>query len=112
MPWLLRDKQVLSSVEVMEGRGERRRGLRGREGIDGAALLRPARAVHTVGMRFPVDVAFCDGSLVVVGTVCSVSPFRVVLPRRRARCVIEAPAGTFERWGLRAGDELELECGE
>ena len=112
MPWLLRDKEVLASVEVMEDRRARRRGLRGRDGIDGAALLRPARAVHTLGMRFPVDVAFCDGRMVVVGTVCAVSPFRLVLPRRRARCVIEAPAGAFERWGLRPGDELEVECEE
>ena len=44
------------------------RGLLGRDGIDGAMLLRPARSVHSVGMRFPIDVAFCDQDLVVVRT--------------------------------------------
>ena len=108
----MRDKQVLASVEVMESRAARLRGLRGRDGLDGAVLLRPARAVHTVGMRFPVDVAFCDGRLVVVDVVCAVSPFRLLLPRLRARCVIEAPAGSFERWCLRPGDKLEVEVEE
>ena len=109
MPWLLRDKQVLASVEVMETRTARLRGLRGRDGFDGAVLLRPARAVHTVGMRFPVDVAFCDRRMIVVDVVSAVAPFRLVLPRLRSRCVIEAPAGSFERWCLRPGDELEVE---
>ena len=112
MPWLLRDKQVLASVEVMEARVARLRGLRGREGLEGAVLLRPARAVHTVGMRFPVDVAFCDGQMVVVDVVSTVAPFRLVLPRLRSRCVIEAPAGSFERWCLRPGDKLEVEVEE
>ena len=72
-------------------------------------LLRPAMSVHTAGMRFPIDVAFCDAGLVVIDTVCRVPPFRLLAPRLRARCVIEAEAGSFERWGLRPGDQLELE---
>jgi uncharacterized protein len=30
------------------------------------------------------------------------------LPRLRARCVIEAEAGAFARWGLRGGDRLDI----
>ena len=112
MPWLLRDKQVLASVEVMESWTARRRGVRGREGLDGAVLLRPARAVHTLGVRFPMDVAFCDAEMVVIDLLTCLAPFRLVLPRMRSRCVIEAPAGAFERWGLQTGDKLELELEE
>jgi uncharacterized membrane protein (UPF0127 family) len=105
--WLLRDGEVLASLEVAESRRDRRRGLLGRDSIDGAILLRPARSVHTLGMRFPIDVAFCDSDLRVV---------RIVrMPRRRvsrvvwrARAVIEAEAGAFARWHLRPGDELEV----
>jgi uncharacterized membrane protein (UPF0127 family) len=35
-------------------------------------------------------------------------PWRMSVPRRRGRSVIEAQAGAFERWGLRVGDHLEL----
>ncbi len=107
MAWLLRDGEVLASLEVAESRRDRRRGLLGRDGIEGAILLRPARSVHTMGMRFPIDVAFCDADLRVV---------RVVRMRRhrmsrlvwRSRAVIEAEAGAFDRWKLLPGDELEV----
>lgn len=107
MPWLLRDGDVLAAVEVAESFSSRLRGLLGRDGLDGALLLRPARSVHTIGMRFPIDVAFCDRDLVVLSTTC-LRPHRMTAPRRRAKVVVEAQAGAFERWGLRAGDALEV----
>src|SRR4030088_254331 len=69
MPWLLREGQVLAAVEVAERLGPRWRGLLGRDGLDGAYLLKPARSIHTVGMRFSIDVAYCDRDLVVLETV-------------------------------------------
>jgi uncharacterized membrane protein (UPF0127 family) len=107
VPWLLRDGEVLAAIELAESRQERWRGLRGRNGFEGALLLRPARSVNTVGMQFPVDVAYCSSDLVVVDMV-TMPRFRLGRPRRRASCVIEARAGAFERWGLRPGDQLEI----
>ena len=107
MPWLLRDGEVLAALEVADSRRARRRGLLGRDGIDGALLLRPARAVHSMRMRFPIDVAFCDADLVVLDT-CSLVPNRVSRSRLRSRAVIEAEAGAFDRWNLRPGDQLEI----
>ena len=69
MPWLLRDGEVLASLEVADDRRARRKGLLGRDGIDGALLLVPARSVHSIGMRFPIDVAWLDGDLTVLRTV-------------------------------------------
>jgi uncharacterized membrane protein (UPF0127 family) len=108
MSWLLRDGQVLASLEVAATRAERRRGLRGREGITGALLLRPARSVHTFGVRFPIDVAWCDKDLRVL-RVATVGRRRVTRAVRGARAVLEAEAGSFESWGLRPGDQLEVE---
>jgi hypothetical protein len=98
---------VLAAVEVADTLGARMRGLLGRDGIEGALLLRPAKSVHTLGMRFPIDVAFCDRDLRVIATVC-MRPHRVGVPRLRARCVIEARQGAFDRWRLRPGDQLEI----
>jgi hypothetical protein len=105
--WLVRGGDVLASVEVADTRRARRRGLLGRDGIDGAMLIRPARSVHTVGMRFPIDVAHLDGELVVV-RVARMAPWRVGMPVANARAVVEAEAGSFERWHLAVGDQLEL----
>jgi uncharacterized membrane protein (UPF0127 family) len=107
MPWLLRDDEVLAVLEVADDSRARLRGLLGRDGVEGAFLLRPAMSVHTLGMRFPIDVAFCDADLVVLDTV-SMGRHRLGRPRLRARAVIEAQAGAFERWRLQPGDQLEV----
>jgi uncharacterized membrane protein (UPF0127 family) len=107
MPWLLREGEVLASLEVARTRRDRVLGLLGRDGIEGALLIEPARSVHTVGMRFPLDVAFCDGDLTVLKVV-RMNRHRLTLPVLRAHCVIEAEAGAFARWELRPGDRLEV----
>lgn len=63
MPWLLRDDKVLASLEVADSRSARRRGLLGRDGFEGVLLFEGTRSVHSVGMRFPIDVAFCGPDL-------------------------------------------------
>jgi len=107
MSWLVRDGDVLAAAEVASGGRARRRGLLGRDTFDGALVLRPCRNVHTVGMRFPIDVAFCDSEGIVLRTV-SLVPWRVSPYVHKAAFAIEAHAGAFERWQLRAGDRVEL----
>jgi uncharacterized protein len=109
VPWLLREDEVLATLDVAEDRRSRRRGLLGRDGVEGALLLRPARSVHTIGMRFPIDVAFCDADLRVLRTV-TMGRHRVGRPCLKARCVIEAEAGAFAHWQLRPGDQLEVKA--
>jgi uncharacterized protein len=107
MTWVLRDDDVLAVAEVAASRRERKRGLIGRDDIEGALVLRPCRQVHTFGMRFPIDVAFCDRS----GTVLYLStlaPRRISRTVWRSAFVIEARAGSFERWKLRTGDVVEI----
>ncbi|MFN2607483.1 MAG: DUF192 domain-containing protein [Acidimicrobiales bacterium] len=118
MPWLLRDDTVLAALEVAESFRARSKGLLGRDGIDGALLLRPARQVHSFGMRFPIDVAFCgrpgqgDGEAgpgtLVVRRMVVMPPGRITRPSVRCRCILEAEAGAFARWGLAVGDRLEI----
>jgi uncharacterized membrane protein (UPF0127 family) len=106
MGWLLRDGEVLASLEVADRRPARRKGLLGRDGIDGALLLVPARSVHSIGMRFPIDVAWLDADLVVLRTA-RLHRHRITRPVLRSHAVLEAPAGAFARWELKVGDQLE-----
>jgi uncharacterized membrane protein (UPF0127 family) len=107
MTWLLRGEDVLATAEVADGLADRTKGLLGRTSFEGAMVLPRTRSVHTLGMRFPIDVAFCDREMVVVGVV-TLRPWRMSRPRRGGRSVVEAQAGAFERWGLKVGDKLDL----
>jgi uncharacterized protein len=107
MAWLVRDGEVLSAVEVAETARARRRGLMHRDRFDGALVLRPCRNVHTAGMRFPIDVAFCDVEGTVLRTT-TLAPWRISPIVRRAAFAIEAEAGAFDRWRLTRGDRVEL----
>lgn len=71
-------------------------------------LLRPARSVHSIGMRFPLDVAWCDRDLTVL-RVASLPRNRVTRPVVRSVAILEAEAGSFARWSLAVGDQLELQ---
>lgn len=107
MVWLVSDERVLASAEVVSSRRERARGLLGRDGLEGALVLERTKWVHTLAMRFPLDVAYLDRDGVVVKTV-RMNRHRVGLPVWRAQRVIEAEAGAFGRWGLHVGDVVEL----
>ena len=108
MAWLIREGEVLAALELAGSRKARRKGLLGRDGIDGAMLFPSARmGVHTLGMRFPLDVAFCDKDMV-VRRVVQVKPGRVTRPSFSAPLAIEAEAGAFDRWQLQCGDRLEV----
>ncbi|QXC63205.1 DUF192 domain-containing protein [Aquihabitans sp. G128] len=87
--------------------GPTARGLLGRDGFEGALLIERTRSIHTLGMRFPIDVAYCDAELQVLRTA-RLRRHRLPLPVPGARQVIEAEAGRFAHWGLRAGDRLEV----
>jgi uncharacterized protein len=107
MGWLMREGEVLASVEVARRPRERVRGLLGRDAVAGAIVLRPCRQIHTLGMHFPIDVAFCDRDGLVL-RVATVPPWRLTWPMWRSGFVVEAAAGAFERWGLHPGDHVEI----
>ncbi len=105
--WLVRDDQVLASVEVAIGRVAKARGLLGRDHLDGALAIPGRRSVHSFSMGFELDVAFLDADGVVVRTL-RLRRRRVTLPVWQARCVVEAEAGAFGEWELKVGDVLEI----
>lgn len=89
-------------VEVPTTRRERARGLRRRAGLAPGTglLLERCRSVHTVGMRFPITVAFLDRDLTVL-EVRRLPVGRILLPRVRSRHVLELSIGADVRVGDR-----------
>ena len=85
----------------------RMKGLLGRSmlGPGEGLLLRPASAIHTFFMRFPIDAVFLDRDWRVVGIAGDVAPWRTA-GRKGAKAVLELPAGESARRSLQLGDRL------
>jgi uncharacterized membrane protein (UPF0127 family) len=107
MAWLVCGSRVLASADVLSSRRARATGLIGRHGVDGAVVLPNCRWIHSVGMRFPLDVAYLDGDGTIV-KIARLKPHRICAPVLQARTVIEAEAGSIGRWGLHLGDTIEV----
>ena len=85
-------------------------GLLNRQGLeDGEALILPrCQSIHTIGMRFPIDVAFVDREWRVVGLFAPLVPWRMVGPVWNAWSAVELPAGSLRRAGVVVGDRLQV----
>ena len=97
-------------VSVTETVGERMRGLLGRAALERneALLLRRCRSIHTVGMRFAVDVLFIDRLGRVVAVHRDVGGARMLFSLR-GRDALELRAGAAFRDCIRVGDPLAFE---
>lgn len=103
-------KSVLAeSVEIADSGAARSKGLLGRDGLaagEGLWIV-PCEAVHTVGMRFPIDLVFINRNNVVKKVRSSVGAWRVA-GCLTAHSVIELAAGSVGASETRRGDTLEF----
>lgn len=85
----------------------RMRGLLGRRELPSGQgiLLKPASSVHMAFMRFPIDAVFLDRDLRVVKVASDLRPWRTA-GSRKAKAVLELPAGEAQRRGVTTGDRL------
>lgn len=86
-----------------------RRGLLGRLAIENGEglMLWPCRAVHMVGMKFPIDVVFLDRAGMVTELYPNLQPGEQVgAERAETYGAIELPTGVIAASGTCVGDEL------
>lgn len=73
-----------------------------------ALVIERCRQVHTIGMRFAIDVLFINKGGKVVRSCRNLEPGRISPVACRARAAIELPAGTIEKTLTMAGDIIEI----
>lgn len=85
-------------------------GLMFRAGLPaGSAMwIDPCDGIHMFWMRFAIDALFLDRERRVVRVVRRLRPWRLVPYVRRARSVVELPAGTLDGVELPKGHQVEL----
>jgi uncharacterized membrane protein (UPF0127 family) len=100
---------VASHVDMALTRTERRQGLLGRDALasDAAMFIAPCFAIHTIGMAFPIDVAFLDGRGHIVRMVHNLQPWRLAASLNGC-AVVEFAAGKLKDEQLNVGDRLAL----
>jgi len=97
-------------VEEAKTWWSRLRGLLGRSSLKPSEglLIRPCRAVHMLGMRFPIDVAFVDHEGRVLAAYAGLAPSQLSRYHRQAAAALELPAGTLAATGTLVGHRLEF----
>ena len=68
----------------------------------------PCRGVHTLAMRFPIDVVYLDRSQTVVHIESDLQPWRFAPIRLQAASVLELPCHTVSGTGTALGDKIEI----
>ena len=99
---------VLPTVWRTASAWERMRGLLGRPALRaGEGLwIEPCSSVHTVGMRYPLDLAFVDRAGVVRRTVAALAPLRFAAAPA-AVATLELAPGSLASVGLTEGAHLQ-----
>jgi uncharacterized membrane protein (UPF0127 family) len=89
--------------------------LRGLIGMGSAEFLQgrglwiiPCHGVHTLGMRFPIDVVYLSPDRMVVHLEANLQPWRFAPIRMRAVSVLELPSSTLQATGTQVGDLIEI----
>jgi len=104
-----RGHELGNRIGVADSWWLRLRGLGGRAGLmpGEGLLLRPCKAVHMRGMKFPLDVAFLDAGNRVVASYRWLEPGTWTRWHSGARAALELPAGTLSATGTEDGDVVE-----
>ena len=104
------NKELSDNVVVAERLLDRMKGLIGRDYLEkGESLrIRPCNSVHTVGMKFPIDVLFLDFENRVIGVSKRMPPNRLSKIFFKAKSVLELPAGALSTTVTKIGDRIDF----
>ncbi len=105
-----RGSTVANRVHVAGTSAARRRGFLGVSGLpEGAGLwISPCEAIHTFGMRIPLDVLFLDREFRVRKLSSCLAPWRICICLS-AESVLELAHGAISGSNTQAGDRLRFQ---
>ena len=101
---------VGEEIELADTSFRRMWGLLGRSKLSagGGLWIRPSSGVHTLGMKFAIDVVGLDKGMRVVKLWPDLLPFRVTSVSLKIQSVIELPAGTIKERQIEVGDCFQI----
>jgi uncharacterized protein len=102
---------LAETVETAFDSRTRRTGLLGRDALaaDAVLAIAPSNAVHTIGMRFPIDVLFITRAGRVTKRILGLRRMRIAASLS-AFAVLEFAAGHPAVAATAVGDEVQIEA--
>ena len=107
----LEAKTIVEQCVLANNFGSRLKGLLGKKNMGklGALILVPCDMVHTIGMRFTIDVIFVDREGVVLKITKNLKPNRIAPRVPTAWAVIEMAGGMADISGIKPYQVLKWE---
>ncbi|MCG3208744.1 MAG: hypothetical protein FOGNACKC_02356 [Anaerolineae bacterium] len=89
----------------------RLRGLLGTDALQHGEglILAGEKSIHTLFMRFPIDVVYVDKDYSVIRTTPNMVPYRLGPFVARSAYVLEMPVGVITQTSTQVGDQLKFE---
>jgi uncharacterized membrane protein (UPF0127 family) len=81
-------------------------------GPEEALWLMPSKGIHTIGMKFPIDVVFLNRKNIVQSLISGMAPYRISGVHLTSYSVLELPNGTIRKSRTEVGDQLEISLAE
>lgn len=97
-------------VELADTWRKRLIGLLAKSGVSDqyGMLFRPGESIHTIGMRFPIDVLFLDKDNRVLKISHDMKSFRLSFAPKGTYSVLEINGGNAKRTGIHLEDTLRF----
>jgi len=70
--------------------------------------ISPSHGIHTLAMRFPIDVVYLDRERIIIHVEEELKPWRVAAVRIQATSVLELPIGTIRESQTAIGDQVDI----
>jgi uncharacterized membrane protein (UPF0127 family) len=109
-----RTRQAFLATElfIADGHWTRLRGLMGTKAnafrFGHGLWIVPCHGVHTLAMRYPIDVIYLNDTRTVIHVEENVKPWRITPVRMDAATVLELPCHTVWNTGTVVGDQVEI----
>jgi uncharacterized protein len=81
-------------------------------GPEEALWLMPSKGIHTIGMKFPIDVVYLSRKNLVLRLISGMAPYRISSINLKTYSILELPNGTIKKSRTEIGDQLEISLAE
>lgn len=107
---LTRQRFLTGTGNVAARPWARMRGLIGHSPLEPGEglLLLGTKGIHTIGMRFAIDVLFLDEDGRAIHIIQTLEPFQISPLIGNSAMVLELPAGILRETGTELGDWIEV----